>query len=107
MVRAHARGEAGQAGRDQLAVVVRAALRAAPAVAAARTIMLAALAATIAAGTTPVVLVIVVAAMFGVGEAFTDNPENHFGPLGMYLAAGFTVRRTDPDGSVWVGKDLQ
>lgn len=32
--------------------------------------------------------------------------ENHFGPLGMYLAAGFTVRRTDDDGSVWVGKEL-
>jgi GNAT superfamily N-acetyltransferase len=33
--------------------------------------------------------------------------ENHFGYLSMYLAAGFTVRRTDSDGSVWVGKDLQ
>jgi hypothetical protein len=33
--------------------------------------------------------------------------ENHFGPLAMYLAAGFTVRRTDADGSVWVGKELQ
>jgi ribosomal protein S18 acetylase RimI-like enzyme len=33
--------------------------------------------------------------------------ENHFGHLGMYLAAGFTVRRTDSDGSVWVGKELQ
>ena len=33
--------------------------------------------------------------------------ENHFGTLGMYLAAGFTVRRTDADGSVWVAKDLQ
>lgn len=32
--------------------------------------------------------------------------ENHFGPLGMYLAAGFTVRRTDDDGSVWVGKEI-
>lgn len=32
--------------------------------------------------------------------------EKHFGPLGMYLAAGFTVRRTDDDGSVWVGKEL-
>jgi len=32
--------------------------------------------------------------------------ENHFGPLGMYLAAGFTVRRTDADGSVWVGREL-
>lgn len=33
--------------------------------------------------------------------------ENHFGPLSMYLGAGFTVRRTDADGSVWVGKELQ
>jgi len=33
--------------------------------------------------------------------------ENHFGPLGMYLAAGFTVRQTDADGSVWVTKELQ
>ena len=32
--------------------------------------------------------------------------ENHFGPLGMYLAAGFTIRRRDDDGSVWVGKAL-
>jgi len=43
------------------------------AVAAARMVMLLALAATIAAGTTPIMLVIVVAALFGVGEAFTDN----------------------------------
>jgi GNAT superfamily N-acetyltransferase len=34
------------------------------------------------------------------------SAENHFGPLGMYLAAGFDVRRTDADGSVWVGKAL-
>jgi GNAT superfamily N-acetyltransferase len=32
--------------------------------------------------------------------------QNHFGPLGMYLAAGFTIDRTDPDGSVWVSKPL-
>jgi len=32
--------------------------------------------------------------------------ENHFGPLSMYLAAGFTIRRSDDDGSVWVGKEL-
>ncbi len=32
--------------------------------------------------------------------------ENHFGPLSMYLAAGFTVDRTDSDGSVWVRKSL-
>ncbi|GAB2583190.1 hypothetical protein GCM10027034_14150 [Ramlibacter solisilvae] len=36
-----------------------------------------------------------------------DSAENHFGPLAMYLAAGFTVVRTDGDGSVWVGKELQ
>jgi ribosomal protein S18 acetylase RimI-like enzyme len=35
-----------------------------------------------------------------------SDGENHFGPLSMYLAAGFTVRRTDDDGSVWVGKEL-
>jgi GNAT superfamily N-acetyltransferase len=33
--------------------------------------------------------------------------ENHFGPLAMYLAAGFTERRKDTDGSVWVTRDLQ
>ena len=32
---------------------------------------------------------------------------NHFGFLGMYLSAGFTVQRTDADGSVWVSKSLQ
>jgi GNAT superfamily N-acetyltransferase len=32
--------------------------------------------------------------------------QNHFGPLSMYLAAGFTVDRTDADGSVWVSKPL-
>lgn len=31
---------------------------------------------------------------------------NHFGTLGMYLAAGFVVRCTDTDGSVWVDKAL-
>jgi GNAT superfamily N-acetyltransferase len=31
---------------------------------------------------------------------------NHFGPLGMFLAAGFSVHCTDPDGSVWVRKQL-
>jgi GNAT superfamily N-acetyltransferase len=35
-----------------------------------------------------------------------SDGENHFGPLKMYLAAGFTVSRTDADGSVWVGKPL-
>lgn len=33
--------------------------------------------------------------------------ENHFGPLAMYLAAGFTVHRTDADGSVYVRKQLE
>jgi len=32
----------------------------------------------------------------------TGMGENHYGPLRMYLAAGFTVRQTDDDGSVWV-----
>jgi GNAT superfamily N-acetyltransferase len=36
----------------------------------------------------------------------TGSAENHFGPLSMYLAAGFSIRRTDADGSVWVGRDL-
>jgi len=35
-----------------------------------------------------------------------SDGENHFGPLSMYLAAGFTIRRSDDDGSVWVGKEL-
>jgi len=34
------------------------------------------------------------------------SAENHFGPLSMYLAAGFSVRSTDADGSVWVRKVL-
>jgi ribosomal protein S18 acetylase RimI-like enzyme len=38
-------------------------------------------------------------------EARSDG-ENHFGPLSMYLSAGFTVRRTETDGSVWVDKEL-
>ncbi|HEY5006752.1 MAG TPA: GNAT family N-acetyltransferase [Caulobacteraceae bacterium] len=32
--------------------------------------------------------------------------QNHFGPLNMYLAAGFARGLTDPDGSVWVSKPL-
>lgn len=32
--------------------------------------------------------------------------ENHFGPLPMYLAAGFTVHQTDSDGNVVVRKAL-
>jgi GNAT superfamily N-acetyltransferase len=39
--------------------------------------------------------------------AARSTAENHFGPLSMYLAAGFTVQRTDEsDASVWVGKEL-
>lgn len=33
--------------------------------------------------------------------------ENHFGPLTMYLAAGFTESRKDTDGSVWVTRHLR
>ena len=36
----------------------------------------------------------------------TGSADNHFGPLAMYLAADFTVRRTDADGSVWMSKEL-
>ncbi len=32
--------------------------------------------------------------------------DNHFGPLKLYLSAGFEQLRDDGDGSVWVGKDL-
>ncbi|MFG5410393.1 GNAT family N-acetyltransferase [Piscinibacter sakaiensis] len=32
--------------------------------------------------------------------------ENHFGPLQMYLAAGFTIVKEDDDGSVWVRRQL-
>jgi GNAT superfamily N-acetyltransferase len=34
------------------------------------------------------------------------SADNHFGPLTMYLAAGFSVERKDDDGSVWVRKRL-
>lgn len=37
----------------------------------------------------------------------TDSvTENHYGPLSMYLKAGFDVVRSDPDGSVWVRRAL-
>lgn len=36
----------------------------------------------------------------------TSAADNHFGPLAMYLAAGFVVHRTDSDGSVYVRKQL-
>ena len=32
--------------------------------------------------------------------------EQHFGPLALYLSAGFTIDRTDDDGSVYVRKTL-
>jgi GNAT superfamily N-acetyltransferase len=32
--------------------------------------------------------------------------ENHFGPLALYLSAGFTVHRQDTDGSLYVRKPL-
>ncbi len=32
--------------------------------------------------------------------------ENHFGPLALYLSAGFTVHREDSDGSVYVRRAL-
>ena len=32
--------------------------------------------------------------------------ENHFGPLSMYLSAGFIVHREDDDGSVYVRRTL-
>ena len=36
----------------------------------------------------------------------TSAAENHFGPLAMYLAAGFEIHRGDTDGSVYVRKLL-
>jgi GNAT superfamily N-acetyltransferase len=36
----------------------------------------------------------------------TSAAENHFGPLSMYLASGFTIQRDDSDGSVWVRRTL-
>ena len=32
----------------------------------------------------------------------TSAAENHFGPLSLYLSAGFTIHREDEDGSVYV-----
>ncbi|MEZ5066295.1 MAG: GNAT family N-acetyltransferase [bacterium] len=36
----------------------------------------------------------------------TSDAENHYGPLRMYLRAGFEITRDDGDGSVWVRKSL-
>jgi GNAT superfamily N-acetyltransferase len=38
--------------------------------------------------------------------ASVSAAENHFGPLSMYLSAGFTVHREDDDGSVYVRRML-
>jgi GNAT superfamily N-acetyltransferase len=38
--------------------------------------------------------------------AATSAAENHFGPLALYLSAGFAVHREDEDGSVWVRRAL-
>lgn len=38
-------------------------------------------------------------------EETRDGP-NHFGPMRMYLDAGFSVSRQDQDGSVWVERNL-
>jgi GNAT superfamily N-acetyltransferase len=36
----------------------------------------------------------------------SSDAENHYGPLGMYLAAGFRVHREDADGTVYVRRSL-
>jgi GNAT superfamily N-acetyltransferase len=36
----------------------------------------------------------------------TSGADNHFGPLTMYLSAGFKVHREDADGSIWVRRNL-
>ena len=38
--------------------------------------------------------------------ASTSATENHFGPLSLYLSAGFAVHREDDDGSVYVRRAL-
>jgi GNAT superfamily N-acetyltransferase len=37
----------------------------------------------------------------------SDAGAHHYGTLSMYLAAGFAVKRSDADGSLWVEKALQ
>lgn len=39
-------------------------------------------------------------------KATQSAAENHFGPLGLYLSAGFAVHREDDDGSVYVRRPL-
>ena len=36
----------------------------------------------------------------------TSDAQNHFGPLSMYLAAGFQVHRTDGEGRAYVRRSL-
>lgn len=36
----------------------------------------------------------------------TSSAENHYGPLSMYLSAGFAVHREDEDGNVYVRRQL-
>lgn len=38
--------------------------------------------------------------------AASSAAENHFGPLRLYLSAGFSIDRSDPDGSVHVRRKL-
>jgi GNAT superfamily N-acetyltransferase len=38
--------------------------------------------------------------------ASTSAAENHFGPLSLYLSAGFSIHREDDDGSVYVRRAL-
>ena len=38
--------------------------------------------------------------------ASVSAAENHFGPISLYLSAGFTVHREDDDGSVYVRRTL-
>ena len=38
--------------------------------------------------------------------AASSPAENHFGPLGLYLSAGFRIHREDDDGSVFVRRAL-
>ena len=46
-----------------------------------------------------------IAEALSVAEASSDA-QNHFGPLRMYLAAGFHIHRTDADGRVHVRRSL-
>ena len=36
----------------------------------------------------------------------TTPADNHFGPLSLYLASGFTIHREDQDGSIYVRREL-